>query len=103
MGTAWLACKTEATAEATFPRPVIVGSGRLGNRASAPSSKRAAPPFLPPLMEIARTVPLYCDVTHASGAQPRARRPRHARLSPRCRIRRVPFGEDVVDAKADAA
>src|SRR3954471_9654062 len=59
MEAAWLACRTEATDEATSPRPVIMGRGRLGNRASAPSSKRAAPP----LMEMARTIPLYCDVT----------------------------------------
>src|SRR3954471_6337855 len=102
MEAAWLACRTEATDEATSPHPVIMGSGRLGNRASPSSSERATPPRLPPLMELARTVPLYCDVTHACGAQPRARRPRHARLSPRCRVRCVPFWEGVVDAEEDA-
>src|SRR4051812_32604859 len=39
MEAAWQACRTEATDEATSPRPVIVGSGRLENHASAPSSK----------------------------------------------------------------
>src|SRR3954471_4837428 len=57
MEAAWLACRTEATAEANLRHPVIVGSGRLRNRASAPSSKRATPPRLPPLMEMARTAP----------------------------------------------
>src|SRR4051812_50157561 len=33
-------------------------------------------------MKMARTVPIYCDVTHACRARPRARHPRHARLSP---------------------
>src|SRR3954471_23166827 len=103
MEATWLTRRTEATDEATSPHPVIMGSVCLGNRASAPSSERATPPHLPPLMELARTVPLYCDVTHACGVRPRARRQRHARLSTRCRVRRVPFGEDVVDAEADAA
>src|SRR3954468_4419766 len=103
MEAAWLTRRTEATDEATSPHPVIVRNGRLGNRASAPSSEQATPPRLPPLMELARTVPLYRDVTHACRVRPRARHPRHARLSPRCRVRRVPFGEDVVGAEADAA
>ena len=48
MGDTWHTCKTEGTGEATSPHPMIVGSGRLADRASAPSSKWAAPPHLPP-------------------------------------------------------
>src|SRR4051812_15473403 len=57
MEAAWLTRRTEATDEATSPHPVIMGNGRLGNRASAPSSEQATPPCLPPLMELARAVP----------------------------------------------
>src|SRR3954471_14242588 len=38
MEAAWKACRTKATDEATSPHPVIVGSGRLENRAPAPYS-----------------------------------------------------------------
>ena len=50
MGAAWRACRTEATGEATSPHPAIVGSGRLEDDTSAPFSKWAAPPRLPPFM-----------------------------------------------------
>ena len=36
---AWRMCRTEGTGEATSPHPVIVGSGRLEDRALAPLSK----------------------------------------------------------------
>ena len=62
------ACRTEATGEATSPHPVIVGSGRLEDHASAPFSKWAAPPRLPPFMGKARTATFYYDVMHASRA-----------------------------------
>ena len=45
----WRTCRTEGTGEATYPHPVIVGSGRLDDRASAPFSRWAAPPCLPPV------------------------------------------------------
>src|SRR3954466_11982919 len=57
METTWRARRAEATGEATSPHPVIVGSGRPGNRALAPFVHRTAPPRLPPLMEKAQTVP----------------------------------------------
>ena len=53
----WRACRTKATGEATSPHPVIVGSGRLEDHASAPFSKWAAPPHLPPFMGKAQTAP----------------------------------------------
>ena len=39
MGHTWRTCRTEGTGEAISPHPVIVGSGRLEDRASAPFSK----------------------------------------------------------------
>ena len=39
MKDAWRTCRTEGTGEATSPHPVIVGSGRLGDRNPAPRSK----------------------------------------------------------------
>ena len=39
MKDAWRTCRTEGTGEATSPHPVIVGSGRLEDRAPAPFSK----------------------------------------------------------------
>ena len=57
MSTTWRACGTKATDEATSPHPVIVGSGRLEDHASAPFSKWAAPPRLPPFMGKAQTAP----------------------------------------------
>ena len=80
MRATWQACRTEAMGEATSPHPVIVGSGRLEDHASASFSKWAAPPCLPPFIGKARTAPFYYDVTHARRAQPHACRPRHARL-----------------------
>src|SRR3954471_4118551 len=53
MEAAWLTRRTEATDEATSPHPVIVGNGRLGNCAAAPSREQATPPRLSPLMELA--------------------------------------------------
>src|SRR3954462_3594228 len=55
MRATWQACRTEATDEVTSPHPVIVGSGRLEDHASAPFSKWATPPRLPPFMGKART------------------------------------------------
>ena len=68
----WRTCRTEGTGEATSPHPVIVGSGRLADRASAPSNQRATPPHLPPFMGKARAASfhIYCDVTHACGNRP---------------------------------
>ena len=57
MRTTWQACGTEATGEETSPHPVIVGSGRLENHASAPFSKWVAPPCLPPFMGKAQIAP----------------------------------------------
>ena len=67
MGGTWRTCRTEGTDEATSPHPVIVGSGRLDDRASAPSSKWAAPPRFPPFMGKTRAASfrIYYDVTHA--------------------------------------
>src|SRR3954464_15839260 len=39
MEDAWQTCRTEGTSEATSPHPVIMGSGRLEDCASAPFSK----------------------------------------------------------------
>ena len=50
MKDAWQTCRTEGTGEATSPHPIIVGSGRLEDRASAPFSKWVASPSLPPFM-----------------------------------------------------
>ena len=62
MGDTWRTCRTEGTGETTTPHPVILGSGRLEDRASAPFSKWAVPPRLPPSMGKARTAPLLrCD------------------------------------------
>ena len=58
MGDTWQTCRTEGTGEATSPHPVIVGSGRLEDRAPAPFSKWAVPPRLPPFMGKTRTAPL---------------------------------------------
>ena len=57
MGDTWRTFGTEGMGEATSPHPVIVGSGRLEDRASAPFSKWAAPPRLHPFMGKARTAP----------------------------------------------
>ena len=57
MRATWQACRTEATGEATSPHPVIMGSGRLEDHASAPFSKWAVPPRLPPFMGKAQTAP----------------------------------------------
>ena len=62
MKDAWQTCRIEGTGEATSPHPVIVGTGRLEDHTSAPFSKWAAPPRLPPFMGKARTAPLLrCD------------------------------------------
>ena len=80
MKDAWQTCRTEGTGEATSPHPVIMGSGRLEDRASAPFSKWAVPPRLPPFMGKARTAPsLRCDACMPK--LPHACRPRHAHPS----------------------
>ena len=80
MGDTWRTCKTEGTGETTTPHPVIVGSGRLEDRASAPFSKWAAPPRLPPFMGKARAASLLrCDACMRE--PPHACRPRHVHPS----------------------
>ena len=82
MGAAWRGCRTKATDEATSPHPVIVGSGHLEDRASAPFSKWAAPPRLPPFMGKARTAPLLrrdtCMQSSTPSMLPTSHTPPHA-------------------------
>ena len=68
MGAAWRRCRTKATDEAASLRPVIAGSGRPENRASALSSKCTTPSHLPPFKEEGVNRPHHRGLTHARGA-----------------------------------